>query len=387
MQKPPPTLSSVRLLDGRAHAGAPLGVVHDRAVGTYAAMLKVRGRSFQLADGAEKRRRLAAWGAVLAGMARASSPVFRLQWVERTVPDDGDAMGRYLSEHATVDRADPSLASYLQLVDQAGPAAPTHETFLTVAISATRARRAIKQAGGGDQGAVAVLAREVDALRRKLASAELVVDGIASPRQYAHALRTAFEPEARIPLARRAAAAGEPEPGTAPANAWPLATDTAWGAYRSGGVWHASFWVAHWPRTPVGPDFLAPLLLGTTGMRTVALTMEPVSPLKAHRQVEHAVVKQAADEELRRRAGFATSARRRRSQEAVERREAELADGHADYRLAGYVTVTAHSLEELEAACGEVEQAAQQSFLELRRLYAQQDVAFTWTLPIARGLR
>jgi hypothetical protein len=115
--------------------------------------------------------------------------------------------------------------------------------------------------------------------------------------------------------------------------------------------------------------------------------MEPVSPLRAHREVEQAVLKGAADDELRSRAGFASTARRRRAQETASRREQELADGHADYRLAGYLTVTAGSLEELEASCGEVEQAAQQCSLELRRLDGQQDVAFTWTLPLARGLR
>ena len=45
------------------------------------------------------------------------------------------------------------------------------------------------------------------------------------------------------------------------------------------------------------------------------------------------------------------------------------------------------SLQELEDACGQVEQAAHRAFLELRRLYGQQDEAFTFTLPLARGLR
>ena len=26
------------------------------------------------------------------------------------------------------------------------------------------------------------------------------------------------------------------------------------------GTWHATYWVAEWPRTDVGPDFLGPLL-------------------------------------------------------------------------------------------------------------------------------
>lgn len=387
VQQPPPTLADVRLIAvPLAAGGRPVGVIHDRRSGTYAAVLAVRGRSFQLADTPEKQRRLAAWGGVLAGLARASSPVHRLQWIERTVPEDADVMGRYLAEAVRVPRQHPTLASYLELVDRAGPTAPQHETLLVVAISTVRARRAIKLAGGGDAGAAEVLLREVVSVQRTLASADIVVDGILTPRLLAGALRTAFDPAARVGLARRAAAAGD-EAGTDPANAWPLATATSWASYRTGEVWHATYWVAQWPRSPVGPDFLAPLLVGVTGMRSIAVTMEPVSPLRAHREVEHAVLKGLADEELRARAGFTSTARRRRAQETAARREQELADGHADYRLAGYLTVTAGSLDELEAACGEVEQAAQQCSLELRRLDGEQDVAFTWTLPLARGLK
>ena len=56
-----------------------------------------------------------------------------------------------------------------------------------------------------------------------------------------------------------------------------------------------------------------------------------------------------------------------REAEGVCRREAELADGHAEYRFSGYVTVTAADREGLEAACVETEQAAQRAHLELRR--------------------
>lgn len=385
--QPPPTLADVRLLAAPVTAaGRNVGMVHDRRGGTYAAVLAVRGRSFQLADTPEKQRRLAAWGGVLAGLARTSSPVHRLQWIERTVPEDADVMGRYLAEAVRVPRQHPTLASYLELVDRAGPTAPQHETLLVVGISAIKARRAIKQAGGGDAGAAQVLLREILSVQRTLASADIVVDGMLTPRLLAGALRTAFDPSARISLARRAAATGD-EAGTAPANAWPLATETRWASYRTTDVWHTTYWIAQWPRSPVGPDFLVPLLLGVGGMRSIAVTMEPVSPLRAHREVEHAVLKGMADEELRARAGFASTARRRRVQETAARREQELADGHADYRLSGYLTVTAGSLDDLAAGCGEVEQAAQQSSLELRRLDGEQDVAFTWTLPLARGLR
>jgi hypothetical protein len=137
----------------------------------------------------------------------------------------------------------------------------------------------------------------------------------------------------------------------------------------------------------VGPDFLAPLLLTTSGSRTIAVTLGPVGTAHAVREVEAARTAEAADEQLRHRAGFLTTARRLRQAEGVLRREAELAEGHAAYRFSGYVTVTAPDPEALERACAEVEQGAQQAHLELRRLYGRQAEAFTWTMPLGRGLR
>ena len=164
-----------------------------------------------------------------------------------------------------------------------------------------------------------------------------------------------------------------------------MATDEAWSAYRVDGAWHATFWIAEWPRVEVNPDFLTPLLL-CDGRRTVSVVMAPVAASQAAREVRAARAADAADEELRSRAGFLPSVRRRREAEGVIRREAELADGHADYRFSGYVTVTAADRDGLEAACVETEQAAQRAHLELRRLYGRQAEAFTWTLPLARGL-
>ena len=68
------------------------------------------------------------------------------------------------------------------------------------------------------------------------------------------------------------------------------------------------------------------------------------------------------------------------------RREVELADGHAQYRFSGYVTVSAPDPDELEEACGRVEQEAGQAGLELRRCYGDQARAFACTLPLGRGL-
>jgi len=145
--------------------------------------------------------------------------------------------------------------------------------------------------------------------------------------------------------------------------------------------------VSQWPRIDVGATFLAPLLMQTNVLRSVAVCMEPVPPSQAIRKVEAARTSDVADEETRRRGGFVTTARKRLQQEATARREQELADGHAEFRFAGFVTVSAPDPDALERACAEVEHAAQQARLELGRLYGQQPEAFTFTLPLARGLR
>lgn len=154
---------------------------------------------------------------------------------------------------------------------------------------------------------------------------------------------------------------------------------------RADGSWHVTYWVSEWPRTGVGPDFLAPLLL-SGGRRRVAVVLAPISAARAARQAQSARTADVADEELRSRAGFLITARRRREAEGVLRREAELADGHAVFRFAAYVTVSEDSRSALEASCTRVEHAAQQSQLELRRLYGRQAEAFGWTLPLGRGL-
>lgn len=367
-------------------SSAPIGIVKARRAGTYIGILAVRGKSFALLDAPEKAHRLASWAGILAGLARERGVVHRLQWVDRTVPDPGDEIGIHLKSNLAVPVDSVMARSYLEVVDDAGPVTQQHEVLMALQVHAGRAAREVKAAGGGDAGACEVLRRELVSLSSQLAGAEVEVEGALTPRLVAHAMRTAFEPKSRTALAHMAAR--EPErAGTALANAAPLVAETSWSHYRSEGAWHATYWIAEWPRIDCDPDFLAPLLLRTTSMRTVSVTMEPISPLRALRSVRSARTSAAADEELRNRAGFVTTARRSREQEALASHERELADGHALYRFSGYVTVTALDHEGLELACGEVEEAAARSFLDLRRLRGQQDVAFTYTLPLCRGLR
>jgi hypothetical protein len=103
--------------------------------------------------------------------------------------------------------------------------------------------------------------------------------------------------------------------------------------------------------------------------------------------VEAAVTRDRADRELRRRFGQSETARQRQAEEAAMRREAELAAGHGEVRLAGFVTVSGRDTDDLRRASAEVLEQAARARLELHRLYGQQADAFTFTLPLCRGLR
>ena len=372
--------------------GEPVGVLKDRRTRSYTAVLAVRVTSFGLLDRAEQEARQAGWGSVLAGLAREGSPVSRIQWVERTVPAHGDEIGRFLGEawaRDVVPLDSLAMRSYLELTSSAPAATRDHEIFVSLQIDARRAWRQIKRMGGKngpDAGACAVLLRELEGLAQRLTAADVRVVGALRPGMIATAIRVAFDPWSRPGLAQLAAADAGRD-GIDEAAAWPLATEESWDAYRTDGAVHATYWIASWPRVDVGAAFLSPLLLHTQVVRAIAVTIEPISPLKAIREVEAARTSDVADRELRGRMGFIETARRKRQTEAVAHREEELADGHAAVRFAGYVTVSARTLDELEHDCPEVEHAAQMSRLELLRLYGQQAEAFTYTLPLCRGLR
>jgi hypothetical protein len=383
----PPALEGVDLLSV-PYGAEEVGVVRDRREGTYTAAIAVRAGAFALRDAAEQERALDAWGGVLASCARDASPIRRLQWLERTVPGQGDDLASYMQEKR--DRAvplDSSLVrSYIELLESAAPVTQEHEVLLCLQIDQRRGGREIRRLGGGEQGACDLLLREAEALAQRLASAEITVFGLLRARQYAEVVRDAFDPFGRQGRAR--AALGDPaREGVDPALLGPLAEEMSWSAYRTDSAQHCTYWVSSWPRSDVGPTFLAPLLMQGTALRSVSVTIEPIPYSTAMRKAEMAQTAEVAEEMARQRQGFMTTARIRRRQQAASRREEELADGHAQLRVASFITAYDETAELLERTKSEVEHGAQLARLELQPLYGEQDAGFANTLPLCRGLR
>jgi len=363
------------------------GVIHDVAGRTYTAVLRASGPGFVLLSGDDKARRVGGWSGVLASLARQGGAVHRVQWIERSLPDDGAEVRRHIVEHAVIGADSIARRSYAELVDGEVATVHRHEVMVAVTVHAGHAARAVRAAGGGQRGACAVLLREAASLARRLGEVGLDVGGVMAPGALADAVRRGVDAE--VHTRDLSDPRGGRYPGTtAGGPAWPgpMGMLSEWGRVRTDGTWHTTYWIAEWPRTEVGADFLGPLLLASDIRRSVSVVMEPVSPLRAARRIEQARTADIADAELRRRGGFLATARRRREEEVLVQREDELANGHASFRFSGYVTVSAPDTEALDEACGRVEQIAGQAGLELRRCYGDQAVAFTCTLPFGRGL-
>jgi hypothetical protein len=377
---PPPSLGGVRIVEV-PYRERPIGAVSERRGRWLTAVLACRVPAFSLLDPEAQERRLARWGFVLAGSA--STAIRRIQWVERTAPAQGDELARWL--HAERDpavplRGTPLIESYLELIGTTAKVTQEHEILLAVQVDARRTRD-----GGADAGLEA-LVEQTERVAQGLEAAEVFVAGALTAGQLSRALRTAFDPYARAELA--ALETADPtRDGLAEANAWPLAADEGWEHYRSDGAVHATYWIAGWPRIDVSPMFMDALLGRSSTVRAVAVTFEPIPPQRSTREIEAAVTRDRADQELRRRFGQSETARQRQAHDATVRREAELAAGHAEVRLSGFVTVSARELGGLRRASAEVLEHAARARLELHCMYGQQADAFTFTLPMCRGLR
>jgi hypothetical protein len=393
----PGELAELELLEGMLprHNDAPFGAVKDAGAHTYTATLMCQSSAFYLLSAADRELRLAAYGAVLAALARDHAPTRRIAWYERTLPPGSDRLADYLHEAKRLDAEmhdpPPELVSYLELLAGQGDGSEDHEVLVSIQIDAARpaAGRAIRDIGGGDTGALVVLAGELELIAQRLGQAGVTVTGVLNRRGLAAAIRNGYDPFGRH--ARDYGQHAGPGGGIAPHAAGPLARDTYWAHVAADGTLHTTLWIAEWPRIDVRATFLEELLMHTSTTRTVGVVMELLGPATAMRKAERAATEAGAERALRTRIGKRTSARERQRESAVATREEELASGHAAVRFAGYVTVSVpndgpDATVELAATVRKIEMAANSRQLRLERMWGQQDDALTYTLPLCRGL-
>jgi len=389
----PGTLARLRILNAPDGLGSHLGITHNPVDHTYTAVCRITFPGLALIDTERQNARVKAWAAFLRSQCKEDGAITRIAVHQRSLPDDGAALRSWTERHTSPDAPPAAVQALDELMTGAGPVATTRETYLAVTLSSSRARLAIKGAGGGQVGAAAVLVREINAMHSALSSAGLHIVGWLSPRGVAQAIRTAYDPEAHLALAERNSAAedsqwkGTPR-GVAPELAGPAATETGWGVYRHDGAWTVSYQVRGFPQSEVYATFLQPLLKPRqNARRSLSLVYEPIGPAKARQELAREKTKRQAARQLRAKTGRAESEDERREAMTARAQDVARASGHGVVRLTGLLAVTVTNLEELETACAELQADASAAGLELRRVWGAQDDAFAASaLPLAQGL-
>jgi hypothetical protein len=389
----PGILAPLKFLEAPNGSGGSMAVAHHPYERTYTAAARIEFPGIALVDSNRRDRRVAGWGALIAGLCTEGNPITRVQTLQRIVPESGAALRQWHEDHLA--GAAPDLARQIAttLVDGAAPTAARRENYLVFTLDAARAASTIRAAGGGDTGACAVLARQCRALVNAINSASLQISEWLDPREMAAVIRTAFDPHeqqaiearhARAARGRRDAVAS----GVHPRLTGPAAADNQWAQYRHDGAWTASFSVGEWPLAPVYANFLLPMLNEASGhRRSFSLHFEPLGPRTAQRAVAIERTQRETATRLRAKTGQIIPEHERLAQARAEHQDAERAAGHGLVRLTGYISVTVTDPGELDGAIAQLRADADAARIELRRMYGAQDVGFVLSaLPLGMGL-
>ncbi|WP_432138599.1 SCO6880 family protein [Streptomyces sp. bgisy154] len=389
----PGRLARLHLLEAPDGLGGQIGIMHNPVDNTYTAICRVTFPGLALIDTERQNARVKGWAAFLRSFCKEDGAITRISVHQRSLPDDGAALRSWTERHMASEAPAAAVQALEELMEGAGPAATTRETYLSVTLSAPRARLAVKGAGGGQVGAAAVLVREINAMAGSLSSAGLQVAEWLTPRGVAQVIRTAFDPEAQLAVSARNTAADDPKwqgapKGVDPEVAGPAATETVWGLYRHDGAWTVSYQVRGFPQSEVYATFLQPLLRPrSNARRSLTLVYEPIGPSKARQELAREKTKREAARKLRSKTGRAESEDERREAMTAKAQDAARASGHGVVRLTALIAVTVTDLEQLETACAELQADASSAGLEIRRAWGAQDDAFTIAaLPLGQGL-
>lgn len=352
-------------------------MIHDPHAQTLTAILGVSHPAFVLLDPGEQQRRVAGWGRVLASACR-SGRIARIQVSERTLPDSGTGLAQWWRTHGT-DDGSWAARTYAELIERAGPAGERHATTISLALDMKAAARQVRTSGGGMRGAAAVLRQEMTTLTTALRAAELTSTGWLTPGEVAVILRSAYDPAAAPALERHG------QLGRDLATAGPVAVTETWDRLHSDSAFHAVLWITEWPRSQVYPGFLAPLVLSSGIQRTIALHYTPVRADQAARDLRKKKTELISDQAQRHKIGQVEDTEQAAELDDVLQQEADLTAGHGVLRVTGLISVSAPTVDDLDAAVSTVEQAAIQASCETRRLVGQQAQAFTVAaLPLCR---
>lgn len=361
----------------RLHNDAASGAVmiHDPHRQTLTAAIHVSHPAFVLLDSDDRVQRVARWARVYAALAH-SATCAAIQILEAAVPDPSTGQFEWYASHGVRDGGWADT-EYSNLLDQVRLHAGTHRTTVSLSLDMRAAARAIKAAGRGIPGAAEVLRGNMTSLADALRACGLQTNGWLNEAELASIVRSAYDPAVSI------------DPRTDPAanlaRSGPTALSEQWDCLQHDSGWSTVLWVSEWPRIDVAADFLHALIFAPGVRRTFSLVARPLPTDAALRQIRKEKTESLADMAQKRRIGQIADLSDAQEYDDLVARERSVVAGHTDVEFSGFITVTAPTSEELDAARALIVRAAAQGACEVRPLYGRQAQAFILsTLPLAR---
>ncbi|MEU3713276.1 SCO6880 family protein [Streptomyces catenulae] len=399
---PPPGIGRINWL------AAPFGpdeiavLLHaDRR--TVTAAIEIEGPGVGLRDSEDQEALVDRFGTLLKHVANGDGFVTRLQMLARTLPADPDAHAKDVAQRG--DTASPAWLqeSYDQLQSMVSTSSEQHRAYLVACMhydrelaaeAMTMARAAAAQRGGPgrgkldrDAGLAVVMARELTDICARLAEADIRVRQPLGQARLASLVHSMYDPDHPIDHIQ----------AMSKRNAWPAELDAVEPTYLQAKTresttrapWcHATAWIKEWPLTPVGVNFLAPLLVHTPDViRTVAVCMD-LEPTEI--AIERMLTEKTNDDAEASRAAKmnrVVDPRDVAHHGRVDQRGEDLASGAAGVNLVGYLTVSSRSPEALARDKRTIRASAGKSYLKLEWCDREHHRAFVNTLPFATGIR
>ncbi|MFF3679298.1 SCO6880 family protein [Streptomyces sp. NPDC002120] len=395
---PPPGIGRINWL------AAPFGpdeiavLLHaDRR--TVTAAIEIEGPGVGLRDSEDQEALVDRFGTLLKHVANGDGFVTRLQMLARTLPADPDAHAKDVAQRGDTQAPGWLRESYEQLQSMVSTSSEQHRAYLVACMHYTRelaaeahtiARASTPHKGrklDRDAGLAIVMARELTDICARLAEADIRVRQPLGQGRLSSLVHSMYDPDHPIDHIQ----------AMTKRNAWPAELDAVEPTFLQAKTresstrapWcHATAWVKEWPMTPVGVNFLAPLLVHTPDViRTVAVTMD-LEPTEV--AIERMLTEKTNDE-----ADASRAAKMNRTVDPrdiaahgrLDQRGEDLASGAAGVNLVGYITVSSRSPEALARDKRTIRASAGKSYLKLEWCDREHHRAFVNTLPFATGIR
>ncbi|GLF99813.1 SCO6880 family protein [Streptomyces yaizuensis] len=399
---PPPGIGRINWLSAPFGPDEIAVLLHaDRR--TVTAAIEIEGPGVGLRDSEDQEALVDRFGTLLKHVANGDGFVTRLQMLARTLPADPDAHAKDVAQRGDAHSPEWLRDSYDQLQSMVSTSSEQHRAYLVACMHYTRelaaeaqamARAARTSSAGGrfrrldkDAGLAVVMARELTDICARLAEADIRVRQPLGQSRLASLVHSMYDPDHPIDHIQ----------AMTKRNAWPAELDAMEPTYLQAKTresstrapWcHATAWVKEWPMTPVGVNFLAPLLVHTPDViRTVAVTMDLEPTEVAIERMLTEKTNDAADASRAAKMNRTVDPRDIAAHGRLDQRGEDLASGAAGVNLVGYITVSSRSPEALARDKRTIRASAGKSYLKLEWCDREHHRAFVNTLPFATGIR